>query len=229
VLATILVVLGPVTLVLGAWRGSPGLTAIGGAWFLLAFPYGWHSRRMRAEVAQRTSAREGSAAPGAPVRMVTFLRGTALALLAGVPAVLVGIARIGIADEDADWRWLPLVGGGAITALAVLAALMFLLSSGVLAVAGPPPTIPAELVIVSMEQTGTYVNHQPRVEFVFDVHPEGGPPYRVTKRATVPLLSLGSLGVGRGFRARVAGPEHPTDMDIDWDAPLADERPGPVS
>jgi hypothetical protein len=222
VVARILYLLGPCTLVLGAWRGSVGLTAIGAAWFLLAFAGGWHSRQLRAEVAQH---RRGHESPGQAVSMLTFVRGTVLVLLAGLPALAVGGWRLGIDDGDGEWRWLPLVAGGVLTGLAVIAAAMFLLGAGVLAVTGPPPTIPAELVIVSMKQTGTYVNNQPRVEFVFDVRPEGGPPYRVTKKATVPLLSLGSLGVGKGFHAKVAGPEHPTDMQIDWDAPLSAEPP----
>jgi hypothetical protein len=229
VVARILLVLGPCTLVVGAWRGSAGLAAVGGAWFLLSFACGWHGRRLRAELAEHraehrtTTTRPAPAGP--PVSMRTFVRGTALVLLAGLPAVAVGGWRLGIDRGDAEWRWLPLVGGGALTAMAVVAALMFLLGAGVLAAAGPPPTIPAEVVIVSMKQTGTYVNNQPRVEFVLDVRPQSGATYRVTKKATVPLLALGSLGVGRGFNALVAGPDEPTDMDIDWDSPLPADPP----
>jgi hypothetical protein len=225
VVARILLVLGPCTLVVGAWRGSAGLVAVGGAWFLLSFACGWHGRRLRAELAGHRATPAQPAATGQPVSMRTFVRGTVLVLLAGLPAVAVGGWRIGIDRGDADWRWLPLVAGGALTAMAVVAALMFLLGAGVLAVAGPPPTIPAEVVIVSMKQTGTYVNNQPRVEFVLDVRPDGGSTYRVTKKATVPLLALGSLGIGRGFKALVAGPGEPTDMDIDWDAPLPADPP----
>jgi hypothetical protein len=218
--ARVLLVLGPGTLLVGAWRGSVGLTAIGGAWFLLAFACGWHGRRLRAELAGRRPSSGQPAEARLPVSTLTFVRGTVLVLLAGVPAIAVGGWRIGIDRGDADWRWLPLVGGAALTASAVVAALLVLLGAGVLAVAGPPPTIPAEVVIVSMKQTGSYVNNQPRVEFVLDVRPAGGAPYRVTKKATVPLLALGSLGIGRGFKAVVAGPGEPTDMEIHWDAPL---------
>jgi hypothetical protein len=222
--ARLLFVLGPCGLAVGLWRGSAGLAGTGALWSVLALACARHSRQVRAEVARRRAARERAGeGPGQAVGMPTFVRGTVLVLAAGVPALVVGAARVGIDDADAVWRWLPLVGGGALTALAVVAALMFLVGAGVLAASGPPATLPAEVEIVTMKQTGTFVNDQPRIEFVLDVRPESRPAYRVTKKATVPLTALGSLGVGRGFRALVAGPDDPARMDIDWDAPLPSE------
>lgn len=220
----VLVLLGPLTVVAGIWRGSSGLVAVGGLWFLLAFAILRNSYRLKAAVDERKKLKEstGTEPPGPIVSMSSFLLSTATLLLAGVPAIVVGAGRIGIADADADWRWLPLVGGIVITGIALLSALLFLLATGITTAVGPPPTIPAEIVIVSMKQTGTYINEMPRIEFVLDVTPETGAPYQVTKKATVPFTAIGSLAPGKGFKAKVAGAEEPTSMEIDWDSPLQD-------
>lgn len=39
---------------------------------------------------------------------------------------------------------------------------------------------------------------------------------------------MGSLRVGEGFRATVAGPDDPTSMDISWDQPVGRPAVGPA-
>ncbi len=209
--AKALFVLGPVAMIVGAWRSSPGLVVVGMIWLAVAVPATAHSRRVRAALEASRSAPE-PASP--PVPLKTVLTGTALFLAAGAPAVVVGLTRWRL--DDPELRWLPLVVGAVISVLAVVSALLFLLGSGIASVAGPTPTVPARLVVVSARETGTYVNERPRLELVLDVAPDGGPTYRVTKKATVPHTALADVRPGGVLRALVVGPEEPTSMEIDW-------------
>lgn len=213
-IAKVLLVLGPLTLGLGLWRPSDGFAVVGGVWIVAGVAAAWYARRAQAAI---------DAAPAASktVSAGNFLIGTAVLLLGGVPALLIGITEWEI--SDAGWRWLPLVVGGVLTGVAVLSGLMYLLGAGVEAAAGPAPTIPGAIVIEGMEQTGVYVNNKPRIAFRLLVRPDEGAEYRVTKKATVPFTAVGGLAIGKGFRATVAGPEDPTNMDIDWSAPVAAE------
>lgn len=222
-----LFVLGPVAMLAGVWRSSIGLTVVGAVWFVLAFACEQHRTRAQAalDAAKASAEAGGSAKP--EISTATFLRGTALFLLAGVPALVIGLT--GWQIDEAEWRWLPLVVGAIITALAVISALLFLLGSGISAVVGEPPTVPARIVVVSSKQTGVYVNEMPRLEFVLDVTPQGAATYRVTKRATVPFTALGAIQPGEGFEALVVGPEDPTNMEIDWSSPIPSARAGSPS
>lgn len=227
-ISRILVVLGPCCLALGLWQGGTGLIIVGGLWIVMAAAMRGYASRAQDEADRRRTDSSAAAFDSdeaaenrrkeAPISGATFLLGTALLLIAGVPALIIGWTRWGTGDDP--WQWIPLIGGAAATLLAVGSTLLYALGAGITAVSGPVPTIDAEIVIVTMEQTNVYVNERPRIEFVFDVRAEGRAPYRVTKRATVPFTALGGLEVGKGFRARVAGPRHPTTMDIDWAAPI---------
>lgn len=211
-ISKVLLVLGPLTLAWGLWRPSDGLAAVGGTWIVAGVAAVWYSRRAQAAI---------DAAAEKTVSAGNFLIGTLVLLLGGVPALLIGITEWEVAD--AGWRWLPLVVGGVLTGVAVLSGLMYLLGSGISAASGPAPTIPGAIVIEGMEQTGVYVNNKPRIAFRLQVRPDEGAEYRVTKKATVPFTAVGGLAIGKGFRATVAGPEDPTNMDIDWSAPVAAE------
>ena len=56
--------------------------------------------------------------------------------------------------------------------------------------------IPAQAKILSLTQTGTYVNNQPQVMFQLEVHPPGGTPYQTTTKAVIPLTSIPQVQPG---------------------------------
>lgn len=194
---------GLVALVLGLTGSGVGLAVVGLVWIVVAALGRRHARRLLAIDASA-------------VTVEMMLRGTAVLLTGGVLALVVGLTQWQIVD--ADVRWLPVLGGVVLTAFALLTAALFLLGSGLEAVVGEPPTVPAVLTIVTATETGMLVNDRPRIEFVLDVAPEGQPSYRVTKKATVPFTALGSIRPGDGFKAMVEGPGDPEKMVIDWTA-----------
>lgn len=215
-----LAALGVVTVGIGILLGVPGLTGIGLFWVVMGVPARLHGRRLKELRAGDASAVDGR----------TFALGTLLLVGLGVPSLVVGILEIGIDAEHADWRWLPTVVGGAALAVGVLGGVLYLAGSAVLAVGskGPKPSVPAVLRIRAARETGTFVNERPRMELDLLVEPDaatGVAAYEVTKRATVPFTAMGSLRVGGGFRALVAGPESPTVMEIHWDEPVPESAP----
>lgn len=221
-----LAVLGALTVGIGIALGVPGLIGVGLFWVPMGLIARTHGQRLQ-------QARDGGTNPGVTVAPAgpaasansgrMFALGTLLMLAIGVPSLVVGLAEIGIPADDADWRWLPIAVGGLTTGIAVIGGVMYAAGAGVEAATGGVPEIPATLRILSVKETGTFVNERPRLEFVFAVEPEaasGMAPYEVTKKATVPFTAMGSVRVGDGFRATIVGPEHPTSMTIDWDSPL---------
>jgi hypothetical protein len=162
-----------------------------------------------------------------PHPLISMLVLAGINLACGLSAMAVGYFQLGFDAGHATWHWLPLVAGIPPTALAVIGLAMYGLGAAATATVGEPPTIAAVLVIRSVRDTGVYVNEKPRLEFDLEVRPEGMQPYRVTKRATVPFAALAHLRVGDGFRATVAGPGDPTNMDIDWAAPVPATGPVP--
>lgn len=222
-----LAVLGVVTLGVGVALSASGLVALGAFWVLM----GLVARAYKQRLEQAGTDPAGGASPPArtaglrpPVDVKSFAFGTLLWLAIGLPSVAVGVLELGIPAEHADWRWLPIVVGGFALSIGVLGAVLYGAGSVALAAGGSATADkPATLRIRKVTETGTYVNERPRLEFVFLVEPDastGLASYEVTKKATVPFTAMGSLRVGDGFRATVAGPDQPTTMDIDWSAPV---------
>lgn len=210
-----LAALGVVAIGIGVALTIPGLIWAGAFWVVTGVLVRRHGLNLKN-------------ARGKPVDRATFTVSTLLFIALGVPSLLVGILQLGISDDHAAWRWLPIVVGGYGLFFGVVGGALYLTGSAIEAAAGPPPTIPATLWIKAVRETGSYVNERPRLEFVFRVEPDsstGVATYEVTKKATVPFTAMGSLKVGDGFKALVAGPERPTSMDIAWDQPVgtADE------
>ncbi|MCX6396367.1 MAG: SHOCT domain-containing protein [Propionibacteriales bacterium] len=213
-----LAALGVITAVIGIGLDLPGLLGIGVYWALLGPVVRRDGRRLQ-ELRQ--------AVPGTtpPIDGRTFAYGTLLWALLAVPSLLVGLLDLGIDAEHADWRWLPIVVGGLAAGVGGIGSVLYLLGSAVQTVGDQlgVPDVPATLRILSVRETGTFVNERPRLEFVFQVVPDQASalaPYEVTKKATVPFTSMGALRVGDGFRALVVGPDDPTRMEIGWDQPL---------
>jgi hypothetical protein len=222
-----LAALGVVTVGLGVALTIPGLIGIGLFWVLMGLLARTHARRVKEVQAEgkERSAALGEATDRTPAAVDgrTFTRGTLLMLSVGLPSLAVGLFEIGIDPQDADWRWLPIAVGGLTSGIAVLGGIMYAAGVGVTAAAGGEPEHPATLWIRSVTETGTFINERPRMEFVFQVEPDastGLAAYEVTKRATVPFTAMAALRVGDGFKALVVGPDRPTNMTIDWDAPV---------
>ena len=205
-----LAALGVVALGIGVALSIPGLVSIGAFWIAMGFAIRSHGLNLRDNKAAILDRR-------------TFAISTALFIVLGVPSLLTGILELGISADDAGWRWLPIAIGACALFIGVGGAVLYLTGSAIESAAGPAPTIPATLWIEAVKETGTYINERPRLEFRFRVEPDastGVAAYEVTKKATVPFTAMGSLEVGGGFSAKVAGPDDPTSMEIAWDRPV---------
>lgn len=204
---------------LGIALPSGGLAAVGGVWVAAGLTVRSLVRRRKEQAGTGQPERRG---PKPPVDARTFALDTLMFLVIGLPALAVGVFRLGIDAADAQWRWLPIVVGGLATGMAVLGGVLYLAGSALTATADHlgAPDRPATITIKAMRETGTYVNERPRLEFDLLVTPEGLATYEVTKKATVPFTAMAALRVGGGFHAKVVGPEKPTVMEIDWDAPI---------
>ncbi|MCC6261148.1 MAG: hypothetical protein IT311_09810 [Anaerolineales bacterium] len=55
---------------------------------------------------------------------------------------------------------------------------------------------PGQAKILSLQDTGMLINHQPRVTLVLEIEVAMRPPYQVTKTMTVPLIRLSQVQVG---------------------------------
>lgn len=209
-----LAILGVVAAGIGVALGQAGLIGIGAYWVLLGPVVRLHGLRLK----------EANAAGKTVMDMPMFLRGAAIWAALGIPSLVVGLGRIGFDAEHADWRWVPLAMAIFALGFGGVGAALYLAGSALEKETGPPRTIPATLWIVSVRETGTFINERPRLEFVFRVEPDEGTgvaPYEVTKKATTPFTAMANLKPGDGFRAKIAGPEKPESMDISWDEPVA--------
>lgn len=215
-----LAALGVVAIGIGVALSIPGLVWIGAFWVVMGFLVRTHGLNIKD---LKANAKDEAEKKAVVLDRKTFTVSTILFIVLGVPSLLVGILELGISPADTDWRWFPIVVGGYALFVGVVGGALYLAGSAVESAAGPPPTIPATLWIEAVKETGTYINERPRLEFELRVEPDaatGVAPYRVTKKATVPFTAMGSLKVGDGFAALVAGPERPTSMDIAWDQPV---------
>lgn len=215
-----LAALGVVAIGVGGALAIPGLVGIGAFWILMGVLIRKHGLDIKD---LQSKAKDDHARKSVLLDRKTFAVSTLLFVALGVPSLLVGILELGIDPDDADWRWFPLVVGGYALFVGVVGGAMFLAGSAIESAAGPTPTIPATLWITAVRETGTYINERPRLEFELRIEPDaatGVPEYQVTKKATVPFTAIGSVQVGHGFRALVAGPEDPTSMEIAWDEPV---------
>lgn len=215
-----LAALGVVAMGIGVALSIPGLVSIGAFWIAMGFAVRSHGLNLKD---LQANAKNDAEKKAVVLDRRAFSISTALFVILGIPSLLVGILELGIPDADASWRWLPIVVGGYALFVGVVGGFLYLAGSAIEAKAGPPPTIPATLWITAVTETGTFINERPRLEFELRVEPDAGSgvaAYEVTKKATVPFTAMGSLKVGDGFRALVAGPESPTSMEISWDEPV---------
>jgi hypothetical protein len=71
----------------------------------------------------------------------------------------------------------------------------------------------AEAVIISVEETGTYINDQPRLAFRLQVHSPMHPPVEIVHKQVVPLLALAGFQPGTTIMVKV-NPENPKDIQL---------------
>jgi hypothetical protein len=78
--------------------------------------------------------------------------------------------------------------------------------------------IPGQARILSMTQTGMYVNEQPQVQFQLQVEAPNRPAYQVTRKEIVPLISLGALQNGQPLPVKI-DPKDDQNLIIEWEGP----------
>ena len=71
--------------------------------------------------------------------------------------------------------------------------------------------------IMSMRQTGVYLNEQPQVELRLQVQTQMHGPYEATVKEYVPLMLLGVLSSGRPLPVKV-DPANPQRVIIEWES-----------
>lgn len=72
---------------------------------------------------------------------------------------------------------------------------------------------PAQGVIVAAQQTGTYVNNNPQVQFLVQVTPHGGAPYQTQLVKIVPMFEMAQYQVGTQVGVRF-DPQNPMKIAI---------------
>jgi hypothetical protein len=72
--------------------------------------------------------------------------------------------------------------------------------------------IKGEATILQLEDTGTRINDNPRMNVLLEVHIPDHPPYQVRKIITVPLVRLSQIQVG-SVVAVLADPNQPANPD----------------
>jgi hypothetical protein len=84
--------------------------------------------------------------------------------------------------------------------------------------------VPGQATIMSMRQTGVYVNEQPQIELQLQVQDEMYGSRQVTLKEYVPLMLLGTLSSGRPLPVKV-DPADPNNVVIEWESAMSGGMP----
>jgi hypothetical protein len=84
--------------------------------------------------------------------------------------------------------------------------------------------VPGQAQILSMRQTGVYMNEQPQIELKLQVQTEMHGPYQTTVTEYVPLMLLGTLSSGRPLPVKV-DPADPQKLVIEWESAMTGGMP----
>jgi Protein of unknown function (DUF3592) len=84
--------------------------------------------------------------------------------------------------------------------------------------------VPGQATIMSMRQTGVYVNEQPQIELQLQVQDEMYGSRQVTMKEYVPLMLLGTLSSGRPLPVKV-DPANPNNVVIEWESAMSGGMP----
>jgi hypothetical protein len=76
---------------------------------------------------------------------------------------------------------------------------------------------PATAQVLSIKQTGTFINNNPQVEMSLRIQPPDGPPYERTTRYVVPIIHASALQANSVIKVRIdpANAER-IAIDEDW-------------
>jgi hypothetical protein len=69
-----------------------------------------------------------------------------------------------------------------------------------------------EATVLQLEDTGTRINDNPRVNLLLEVRIPGYPPYQVRKTVTIPIIRASQIQVGSVVTV-LADPTQPTNPD----------------
>lgn len=142
-------------------------------------------------------------------------------------AASVGIGIQGVVATTGTFSQLPdastagsyvvaIVSGGIVGVLALLGLLLYW-SSGTERAARYPATV---VILTFKELPLSNGANRPYLRFVLDVYPEGMTGYESTIQTVVPILAVPKLAVGARFSARVAGPDKPNAVIVDFTKPI---------
>lgn len=84
--------------------------------------------------------------------------------------------------------------------------------------------VPGQAQILSMRQTGVYMNEQPQIQLNLQVQTEMHGPYQTTVTEYVPLMLLGTLSRGRPLPVKV-DPADPQNLVIEWESAMSGGMP----
>jgi hypothetical protein len=84
--------------------------------------------------------------------------------------------------------------------------------------------LPGTARILSLTQTGTYLNEQPQIAMELEVNVPGHPTFQTTHRSFVPLILLNRLAPGGDLPIK-ADPQKPTRVIVDWQGSRGGEQP----
>lgn len=73
--------------------------------------------------------------------------------------------------------------------------------------------VPAQARILQLGETGMYVNNNPAIDILLEVHPQDRPPYQVQTRMIVSMIRLPSIQPGNIVPVRY-DPADPTKVAI---------------
>ena len=77
--------------------------------------------------------------------------------------------------------------------------------------------IPGQATVLSVGQTGVYINEMPQMKLTLRVEAKGTEPFEIDKKATVPFSALAKVTPGAVFPVYL-DPEKPDDVSLDWEA-----------
>jgi hypothetical protein len=122
----------------------------------------------------------------------------------GIPALTFGIICI------------SMVCGLGITAAAIAIPVYFMRKNRQRAEALMAAGTQGEATILSLQDTGMFINNNPRVTLQLEIQMPYGAPYQITKTMTVPLIRLSQVQVGSKVQVMVdmSDPTNPDKVGL---------------
>ncbi len=119
-----------------------------------------------------------------------------------IPFITLFIGMAGMPNGSYDWVELPLLARYSLVGVGVFAAGIFasLIASLIVGSLANRSVLArgvrAEAVVLSVSETGTYINRQPLVRLVLEVRPSGGPPFQAQTETVISLVQIPQVQPG---------------------------------